>query len=202
MLDRHLPWGPIAQQSQHGVLFLMHNYAEPEAWTSKLNSCSIFGITISHNFPSLSCPACVLQRLLKWCPFSRGYDQYITNRQTGNGPGWICDTFTLLLYQMWLHLHILLVDTHMDMWIANHTHCAWHHCWCEGHLNPYQINLRGGSVSSLDWMVIGIKVHRQDGVPCHGTDIYQICGSVMGWEQNTHEMTPQKTEKYVMKCWG
>lgn len=106
MLDRHLPWGPIAQQCQHGVLFLMRNYAEPEAWTSKLNKLLHIWV---HNCQSLNCPACVLQRLLKWCPFSRGYDQYITNRQMGNGAGWIFDTLTLLLYQMlWLHLHILL----------------------------------------------------------------------------------------------
>lgn len=59
----------------------------------------------------------------------------------------------------------------------------------QGHLNPYQINLRGGSVSSLEWTVIGIKVHRQDSVPCYGIDICQRCGSVMSWEQNKHEMT-------------
>lgn len=54
----------------------------------------------SHNFQSLSCSACVLQRLLKWCPFRGLYDQNIKNRQTGNGAGCIWDALTLLLYQM------------------------------------------------------------------------------------------------------
>lgn len=49
----------------------------------------------------------------------------------------------------------------------------------EGHLNLYQINLRGGSISSLEWTAIGIKVHRQESVQGQGIDIYQLCRSVI-----------------------
>lgn len=105
------------------------NCSADSAWSpvSDAQLCRTGGLNIktqsllrnsdSHNFQSLSCSACVLQRLLKWCPFRGLYDQNIKNRQTGNGAGCIWDTLTLLLYQMLWYIYIFYwqIDTFFSL---------------------------------------------------------------------------------------
>lgn len=137
MLDRHLPGGPIAQQPQ----FCLQTR----------------NLIINTNFQSLSRPETVV------CP-SMLWSIYL---QTAGRWHRMHFWYTSLYHHKWCDHHIYIFYWELHTFLvrlptANHSHWQWHHCWHEGHLNLYQINLRGGSISSLEWTAIGIKVYRQE----------------------------------------